>query len=249
MREILEDAAVLYREELESLQLVVAPALVLGPALVIVASMGLFYALATVPLFLLLYLLTYAAGVHAADDVLHNNEPRPLPTYLIVLERAPELVRLGAPAAVLLAGLVGAALVVSDAGFPLVALLFGLVAAVMVGAWLSKHAYDTPLVMAQGLSAEDVSRIDDTFSREEQTRALALAGAVALPLALVGLVCWGLGAALVPLAGAGIFVIGLALWLPFAALAITQACARLVEETAVPGEQPAAGSPHYAGSP
>jgi hypothetical protein len=235
MRRVLEDAAVIYRQELESLQLIVAPAVVLGPLLAIVAAGGLPLALGTLPFFLALYLLTYAACVSAAGAALGNDEPGLAESYLNAARHAPALARLAMPAALLLAGVFGAALVVSDAGFPWIAALFGLVGAGAGFVWAARHAYDQPLIILHDATADEVARVDDSFTRDEVAGTLAFLGIVSLPLLPVLLLSWAMGTALTPVVGAGLFVIVLALWLPFAALAITIACGRLMEDaTAAP---------------
>ncbi len=53
---------------------------------------------------------------------------------------------------------------------------------------------------------------------------------LSLPLVATGILCAGLSMMLAPLAGAAIFVLALAAWLPFAALVLTSACQRLLDE-------------------
>jgi hypothetical protein len=246
MRRILEDAAVLYRQELESLQLIAAPAVVLGPLLVIIATGGLPVALATIPAFLVLYLLSYAACVSAAGAALHNSEPTLGACYADALRCAPVLARLAAPAGLLLAGVFGAALVLSDIGFGYAGALFGLLGAGAGLFWASRHAYDQPLVILHQASAEEAAEVSERFWRDETAGTLLFLGAVALPLVPVLLLSWALGAALLPIVGAGLFVLVLALWLPFAALALTIACDRMIEEATRQPEPAPASQTGYA---
>lgn len=249
MRRNLEDAAVLYRQELESLQLIAVPAVVLGPLLVIIAAGGLPAALAAIPAFLVLYLLSYAACVSAAGAALHNSEPRLSACYADALRCAPVLARLAAPAGLLLAGVFGAAIVLSDIGFGYVGALFGVLGAGAGLVWASCHAYDQPLVILHEVTAEEAAEVSDSFSRDETTSTLLFLGAVALPLVPVLLLSWALGAALLPVVGAGLFVLVLALWLPFAALALTIACDQMIEEATHQPEPAPASQADYARTP
>jgi hypothetical protein len=228
MRKILEDALITYRQEASNLLIFVGPAVVVGPIAVLIAASGLPAALAMLPVFLLLYLATYAACVRAAASVLHNLSPDPGMAYLEVLSGAPYVLRAAAPGAALLAGVAGVALVLGD----LVAPLLGLAVAWLGGGgvllWLARHAYDQPLILAHGLRTDDVARAGEQLAEDGFLWTLTLLTVVALPLLLAGLLAWGLAAVVTAPFGAAVFALAVALWLPLPALSLTIACSRLV---------------------
>ena len=60
MRELFEDAVLVYRQEADSLLAIVTVTAVVSLVLLIVSAMGLTLALAAIPAFILMYLGTYA---------------------------------------------------------------------------------------------------------------------------------------------------------------------------------------------
>lgn len=228
MRDILEDAAIIYRQEAESLLIIVAPAIVLGPILAMISASGLMPALVTVPVFLLLYLAAYAACVRAAGFVLDNQEPEPGSAYLGVLSSALEVIRAAAPGGFLLAVAWASALVLIGLGFPLLALAIGLLGTAAAFPWASRHAYDQPLILVHEVRAVEAVRVGSHFAEAFKSWTMILLAVVSLPLLAAVLLSWGLAAAVTPSFGGAVFALALALWLPFSALSLTGACARLV---------------------
>src|ERR1700694_4196247 len=101
MREILEDSALIYRQELESLFTILVAGVVVGPILLILAATGLKMGLALLPLIFLFYLGLYAANLSWAGYQLANSSSSdPLP--LLLLRRAPDLITSAAPLGMLL---------------------------------------------------------------------------------------------------------------------------------------------------
>ena len=228
MRKILEDALITYRQEASNLLIFVGPAVVVGPIAALIAASGLPTALVMLPVFLLLYLATYAACVRAASSVLHNLSPDPGTAYLEVLGGASEVLRAAAPGAALLAGVAGAALVTGD----LVAPLLGLAVAWLGGGgvllWLARHAYDQPLILAHGMRMDDVARVGEQLAEGGFLWTLTLLTLVGLPLLVAGLLAWALAAAVTVPFGAAVFALAVALWLPLSAFSLTIACSRLI---------------------
>ena len=245
MREILEDAAIIYRHEVESLLIIAAPAVVLGPMGVLIAGAGLRIALAVIPIVLLIYLATYAACVSASRLALGNDDPDPGRSYLEALGKAPMLLVAAGPGALLIGGSVASAFIIADEGFRLVALavvLGGTGAAIW---WVARHVYDFPLILAHDAGGSQALRAGPRLAdlSEEWTRWLL--AAISLPLLLALVLSWGLGAMIKPAFGGAFFAALLALWLPFAALCLTAACDRLVGEVGEVERQPRAKRAAY----
>ena len=230
MRDLVEDSALIYRQELESLFTLMLPGIILGPVLLIIAAGGLTAGLALVPVILLLYLGTYAACLNWAGYQLTSSPPPLGPMLLVLLRRAPDIILSAAPVGVLLAAVSVCGLVVADQGFVHLALL-GAAAAFFASAhWLSRHTYELPLVVVYGASARQASeasaRLDDD-AKQWTMRLLLLIGA---PVVIVGLLSVWLAWALAPMAGAAVFLLALTLWMPFGSLCLVAACARLLGE-------------------
>jgi len=229
MRSIIEDAVIIYKQELESLQILVIPAILLGPILAMVAATNLTLALVTTPAFLLVYGVCYAASVRGAGMLLNNRDPSPGAVYSGVLAKSIDVWLAGAPLALLAAGLAVAGLVASDLGDAFLAPIFAIAGGACVLVWASRHALDLPLILVYGLGAHDATHVGNVIARRSEPQRLALLTMVAAPVALAALLGWGAGAWLAPVVGAGIFLIALALWLPFAAVAMTVHTSQLVE--------------------
>ena len=228
MRKILEDALITYRQEAASLMIFVGPAVVVGPIAALIATTGLSTALAMLPVFLLLYLATYAACVRAASSVLHNLSPDPGTAYLEVLSGAPEVLRAAAPGAALLAGVAGGALVLGDLVAPLLGLAVAWLGGGCVLLWLARHAYDQPLILAHGMRTDDVARVGEQLAEDGFLWTLTLLTVIGLPLLGGGLLALGLAAVVTAPFGAAVFALAVALWLPLSAISLTIACGRLV---------------------
>jgi len=228
MRDILEDALITYRQEVASLLTLVAPAVLVGPFLVVLAASGLIMAVVIVPLLVLLYLATYAACVRAAGFVLRNLAPDPALSYLDVLSATPDLLRVAAPGGILLATVTACALVISDMAGPLLALQVGLLGFAAFLVWWARHAYDQPLILIHEVEAEEAAQVSAQLARGGLVWTLLLLGATILPLLVVALLSLGLAAAITPTFGGAVFTLAFALWLPVPALSVTSACTRLV---------------------
>ena len=228
MRQILEEAFITCWQEAASLGTMIAPAVLLGPIVVLIASAGLPVALVTLPFLLVVYLAAYAACVRAAGFVQRNLAPDPVLSYQDVLANAPELLRLILPGGLLLAVVTGSAFVINDQGAALVALEVAVLGAGVFLFWWARHAYDQPLLLAYEVEAPEARRVGSLLARGGLSWTLCLVGAVSVPLLLAGLLSWGLAAAVTAPFGGAIFALALALWLPFAAFSLTAACARLV---------------------
>lgn len=230
MREILEDAAVVYRQEVESLLIAASPAIVMGPILVVVAASRPHVGLATIPALLLLYLATYAACVRVAASILNGAEPDHGLAYLSVLARAPDLLRAAAPPGLLLAVAFGGALLLSGEGIPYLApalVLLGVAAAIH---WAVRHPYEIQLILLHELGAEDVRAFGPHLAERTVAGTPVFLAAVGLPLLMAALASWGLAAAITPAFGGTLFSAALGLWLPFAALCLTDPYLRAADE-------------------
>ena len=227
MRELIEEAAITYRQEAENLLFVSAPAAVCGPVLVLISTAGRNAALVAVPLLLIVYLAAYAASVRATGRMLNNMEPEPVSSYLGALLRGAGVLRAAAPGGVLLFGVWWCAILISDQGFAPIALLLGLAGGGVAFAWAAQHAYDLPLVLVHDVQADEAAELGPQLVGPKQTTRLA--GIVSLPLLAVGLLCLAIGAAN-PAFGGVLFAIAIGLWLPFAAIVFTSSCDRIVAE-------------------
>ncbi len=232
MREVLEDAAVVYRHEAESLLIVAAPAVVLGPVCVLIAASGLRAAIAIIPVMMVVYLLTYAASLRAAKLVLTSDEPDPTVVFVESLSRLPSAIIAFAPIALLLAATSASALIVSDQGYPLIAFGVGLLGAFTALAWMARHTYDLPLVLGYGIGGFEALRAGRNVLAMAPSWTARIFVATGLPLIVAWLLSWGLWAALAPAFGAAVFAAFAALWLPFAALCLVGACTQIVSEDA-----------------
>jgi hypothetical protein len=228
MREILEDSALIYRQELESLFAILVPGVILGPGLVILAASGVKLGLALVPIIFLVCLVLFAASLVWAGNQLANSAPDPMP--LLLLHRAPNIVLSAAPLGLLLVAVSACAIVIADQGFGYLALLAvaaGVLAAVH---WISRHPYELPLVVVYDASARQATaasaRLPDD-ARQWTLRLLITSGA---PLLVAGLIAIWMAWALAPMVGVAVFLLALTLWMPFGSLCLVSGCARLLSE-------------------
>ncbi len=236
MREILEDAAIVYRSEAENLLIIPGLAVVLGPICVLIASSGLGAAFLSVPLLMAIYLLTYAVSLRAAYFAFNSESPDPARAFVSTLQRLPSVIVASAPMALLMVAVSISALIVSDEGFPPLAFGVGLLGAVAAMVWMARHAYDLPLIMAYGVGGLDALRAGRNVADTAPRWTVRVFFATVLPLMIGWLISWGLWAAISPAFGAAVFAALAAVWLPFAALSFVNACSRLVSE------QPAANA-------
>ena len=232
MRQLLEDVLIVYRQEADNLLTIVAPVAVLGPAFVIVSASAPVAALAAVPVLLLLYLATYATCVRAAGAILRNLSPEPGRAFLDVLLSAPAVLLIAAAPFILLTVVMCSALFVAELGFAPVAAAMGLLGLGAALHWASQHPYDYSLLLAFDVGAGDAVRAGSRLAIVARRDTLRLLGLLALPLTLVSLIALWAGIALGQPAGAGIFLVALALWIPLPALVLTFGCDRLVSEPA-----------------
>ena len=233
MRQIIEDALITFRQEAANLLIISAPAMLLGPILIIIADSGLTAALITLPLFLLLYLATYAACVRAAGFIVSNLAPDAGMAYLYVLSGWRDILRVGASGVLLLALILGGALVIGTYVSGLLGLALSALAIVAFLVWAAQHAFDQPLVLVYGASAEEVLHGESSrISRDYLLWALILLAAISSPLFVAALVSWGLALAIAPSFGGAVFAMAVGAWLPLPALCLTTACSRAVEAPA-----------------
>ena len=232
MREILEDAAIVYRQEAENLLIVAAPAVVLGPVCVLIAASGLQAAIISIPVLMVLYVLTYATSLRAARLILQSDEPDPLSAFASTLAKLPAILILLAPFGLLMATTAAASLIVANEGYALTAFALGLFGALVTLAWVARHAYDLPLVLAYGVGGFEALRAGRNVLETAPAWNARIFVATGLPLMGSLLICWGLWTMLSPAFGASVFAALAALWMPFAALSFMGACTRLVGQDA-----------------
>jgi hypothetical protein len=243
MRDLLEDAVITYRQDGEGLLTVAAPAILLGPILVLIGGAGLFAALFTAPLIAIVYVATYAACVRAAGLIASSEEPDTLRAYLGTLDRAVSVARSSAPVALLFAAVAASGLALIGDGHAELGMGVVLVGGLVMGHWSSRHAYEQPLILIHGLPWEEAREVSATLDRSDTKQILSLLGVVSLPLIFVAFISWGLSAAIAPGFGAALFAAAVGLWLPLVALTVTASCERFVDE--VQGEpEPLPASAH-----
>ena len=229
MRDIIEEALIIYRAEVDSFLTIITPAAGLGLILLIVSDTGLTAALVTIPLLLVVYLATYAACIRQAGSMVAGGSYAATRVWLDVLGRMPHALVAAAPAGILIAVVAGCAVVLSDQGFWYLGMGVGLLGLAGAGRWASKHAYDQPLIIVYEARALEALETGSRLAADTRDWTLRLLAAVFAPLAAGGLISAGLAWLMAPIAGAAIFLLLVALWLPFGALCLTEACLRLVD--------------------
>lgn len=228
----MEDAAIVYRHEAESLLIVAAPAVVLGPVCVLIAASGLQAAMISIPALIVLYLLTYATSLRAAKLVFQSDEPDPLSAFASTLAKLPAILIAFAPIGLVIATTAVASLIVANEGFPLIAFGLGLSGSLVALSWMSRHAYDLPLILAYGVDGLQALQAGRNVLQTAPAWTSRIFVATGVPLLATWLICWGLWAVLSPAFGAAVFAAVVALWMPFAALSFMGACTRLVSQDA-----------------
>jgi hypothetical protein len=242
MRQILEEAVLSCWQEAQNLVIIVAPAAIVGPIFVLIAGSSLALALVTLPVFLLVYLAAYAASVRGAALISRNLSPDPVEVYRDVLYCSPDVGRVALPGVLLAAAVVFSLLVLVDQGMVLLAAPVALAGIGAIVFWLTRHAYDLPLVVAHSLPAQEAARGGAQLAEAGMSWTVALMAVVASPLALVALLCWGFSAVVTPAFGGVVFMLALSAWLPLAAFALTTACDWLIEAASGATAQPASPS-------
>jgi hypothetical protein len=232
MRQLLEDVLIVYRQEADNLLTIVAPAAILGPVLVIISAASPSAALVSVPVLLLLYLGTYATCVRASGAMLRNLAPDPMRALIDVLISAPSILIVAIAPILLLTVVMCGAIFVAEAGFILIGAAMGLIGIGAAIHWATQHPYDYSLLLAFDVSPDEAVRAGSNLAIVARRETLVLLAMLAAPLAVVGLISLWAGIFLGQPAGAGIFLVALALWLPFPAIGLTFGCDRLVSETA-----------------
>jgi hypothetical protein len=230
MKETLEDAVILYRQDAESLLIAASPALVLGPLLVVASASGLIAGIVGPVVIALLYLGVFAACTRAAASLLGNEEPEPLMAYFGVLRRLMPLARSLGPVALVLAVGTGGGAALGHLGYPELGLALALGAAVGAVLWGSRHGYEPALLLAHRLTVEEARDVSDALPSGGVLHLFILELLVGAPLLVAALISLGLGVAIKPVFGGAVFAAAAAVWLPFAALALTGACERIVAQ-------------------
>jgi hypothetical protein len=228
MRDILEDSALIYRQELEGLFAVLVPGVVLGPLLLILAATGVKMGLALAPVIFLVYLGLFAATLIWAGYQLTNSAPDAMP--LVLVRRAPDIILSAAPVGLLLVAVSACAIIVADQGYGYLALLAIAAGGLAAVHWLSRHTYELPLVVVYDASARQATAASALLSDEAKQWTLRLLIAIGAPVMFVGLISVWLAWAIAPLVGAAVFLLALTLWMPFASLCLVAGCARLLGE-------------------
>jgi hypothetical protein len=231
MRELFEDAVLVYRQEADSLLTVVGVTAILSLLLLIFAAMSLPFALAAIPLFVLMYLAAYGlclqwAGTTSTSRTFgYGRKP-----WLELLARAPSILYAAGPACVLAVLVAGSAAIVGHEGLWYLAIADGLLGLAAGLQWLVRHAYDEPLVVVFDAGARDAIEAGERMTAADPEWTIRVVGGLMAPLVAVGAVCVALGLFMAPLAGAAVFVLALTAWLPFAALVLTSACQRVLDD-------------------
>jgi hypothetical protein len=228
MRDILEEAAIIYRSELDSFLTFVTPAAGLGLILLIVADTSLMAALVVIPALILLYLSAYAACVQRSGLALGGGSDGP-GMWGELLARAPHILIASAPLTVLCSFVASLAVMLSNEGFWYIGVAIGLAAIVVAARWAKDHPYDQPLIVIYEATASEAMQTGPRLAAETGEWTLKLQTAIFLPLLAAALLSIAFAWVTVPLVGAALFLLAVALWLPFGALCFTEACLRLVD--------------------
>ena len=239
MRQLLDDATMIYRQELDSFLTIVAPAAVLGPVLIIVAASGFVQALVTLPIFLLLLLLTYAACVRAAAQIQRHLSPDPVRAWIEALASVRGAVITGGMPALGLVVTTGCALWIGGDGLPLIAFAVGLAGVAAFVHWTLRHAYDESLVLAHDFPAPEAMRVGPLLASLDERWTPSLLAATAAPLIAGVLLSFLAAEALALPVGGAVFLLVFAFWLPLPALALTIDCDRLLVEATEPAQRAA----------
>jgi hypothetical protein len=234
MREILEDAALIYRQEADTVLTLVAPLAVVSLVLLIVVSFGgLAPGVTALAGLVLAYALGYAASLHWAGSIATTRMfGRGRPAWVEVLLRGPQALLVLGPACVLAVFAGSVALVVAREGFWYLSAGIGGIAAAAAAPWVFRHAYDLPLVVLYEASSRDALDAGARLSDETRDWTARLVLLTSIPLALGAAVAGLIALPLGPVAGAAIFLIVVSAWMPYWALVMASACAKVLDETA-----------------
>ena len=231
VRDLIEEAVILYRTEVDSFLAIITPAAAFGLIMLVVSDMSLTAALVTIPLLFLVYLATYAACVEQAG-VLVSGGSRPAGrVWLEVLVRSPQILMAAAPSIAITVIVASCAVVLSHMGFWYLGVAVGLAGAGVGLSWLADHPYDQPLIVVYEAKARDALDTGSQLAAETREWTVRLLAVVFAPVVAGVLISAGLAWTMAPIVGAAIFLLVVAFWLPFAALCLTEACLRLVDRT------------------
>ncbi len=231
MRELFEDAMLVYRQEADNLLTIVTVTAVISLILLIASAMSLTLSLAAIPLFIVLYLVTFSLCLQWAGFMSTSRTAgRGDKPWLDLLARAPSILYAAGPGCLLALLVASSAAVAGDAGFWYLSIAVGVLGLFAGVQWFAKHAYDGAIVIVFDAGARDAIDAGARLAEDWHEWTMRLIGLLSLPLVVTGAVCVLLGMTLAPLAGAAIFVLALAVWLPFAALILASACQRLMDE-------------------
>lgn len=231
MRELLEDAVLVYRQEADSLLPIVSVTAVLSLILLVFSAVSVTLALVVIPLFVILYLASFSFCVQWAGTFsTSRTRGRGHKPWLELVVRIPAIARAAAPGCMLAVLIAGSAVIAGDAGFWYLSIAVGVLGLAAGSQWLVKHAYDSALVIVFDAGASDAIEAGARLTADSPEWNARLLTLMFSPLFAAGAFCVLLGWLLAPLAGAAIFVLSLSAWLPFAALVLTNACQRLMDE-------------------
>ncbi len=231
MRDLLEDAILVYRQEADGLLSIVTVTAVLSLILLVMSAMSMTLALVALPIFIILYLASFSWSVQWAGTFsTSRTSDRGQKPWLDLLARAPSIAYTAAPGCLLALLIAGSAIIAGDAGFWYLSIAVGILGLAAGAQWFAKHAYDEALVIVFEARASDAVEAGSRLTEASAEWNARLLGLTCAPLFIVAIPCVVLAWWLAPLAGAALFVLALSAWLPFAALVLTNACQRLMDE-------------------
>jgi hypothetical protein len=124
----------------------------------------------------------------------------------------------------------GSAAIAGHEGFWYLSIADGLLGLAAGLQWLVRHAYDEPLVVVFDAGARDAIEAGERLAGADPEWTIRIVAWLIAPLLVVAAICVGLGLLMAPLAGAAVFVLALTAWIPFAALVLTRAAQRLLDD-------------------
>lgn len=224
VRRILEEGLVTCWQEADNLLTIIFPAVLAGPVGVVIADSSVVGAAIVVPALLFTYFFVYAACVRATGQLSHGLSPDPLGAYRDVLFAPRDVGRVLAPGIGLLAATLAGMVFLSHQGYVALAVALGLGGAAAFLVWASHHIYELPLILVEGVYGSDALAASRELREDDVAWARSLLALLSAPLVVVALISWGVAAVFAPAMGAAIFALAVALWLPFAAFAVSAAC-------------------------
>jgi hypothetical protein len=231
MRYLFEDALLVYRQEADSLLTVIAVTAVSSLVLLIGAALSLTFALASIPLFITLYLFAFCVCLQWSGTMATSRpSTRGWNAWLELVQKGPAVIYAAGPGCVLVMLVTASGVVAADAGFWYLAFPVGALGLFAGAQWMLRHVYDVVLIVLFDARAQDAIDIGGQMTDGAYEWSSRVTALVSLPLAAAGTLAIFIGFWLAPLAGAALFVLVLAAWLPFCALVLTNACQRLLDE-------------------